>query len=669
MSAGKTDTHERRPFKSGAPHEPSSHAPSLLSDIRLVFSTILTDPGSSLAYGADSVLAITVILISRDPASGTLATFIAGGAILLVYLLAIIVFNEMTRRHVHPVLGGGAFVSATITSSKIRHHPRLKRGLHLVGMGGTASLLADFPATQAISVISGVEALYFIPAADRLKWALGFVLALSLIQRYGLGNLARFMIWPVLAFYAANILIQLAGVALILERGWTPPQVHNLHNDSRPYWGLIFAAIANGATLVTGVEVGYSSVNLPHHKGRAIRISMWLLYAIVLVTYTLQLVNFLGLGVHYDLQHHRPAPIEIARAVGAAYFPGGAELLGVAITGMDLVATPFGLITTMMLLLAAQTAQSDFPLEILRAARSRFFPRAIGDMAWKKTRPAPVIGGHDGVYNPRATVLLGVLSLIIIYFFPSSHKIESMYGLAVITAVTIDIVAYLVRHIRAGRYPPITILAFVVMLGMLGNILYNKFFHGAWFIVLMMGLFMILFLASEAIYQIWEDRLMLAPLELALWYPAFQNKIIDPKNIVLVNNFHPGVIHFLKNYSKSGRMPLVVHFQTDLAENLPRDTPEWFKNIRVGPGTDTISAITRYVRLTRPDRVHLIPMLVRGIDPVRYLYFGNSIERLTNALSYHADLQVEYNRERVSISGTDILLHIFPGLRRRFKNA
>lgn len=655
-----------RKFKSQDAHHGDQPPPTLLEDIRLIFSTILTDPGSSLAYGADSVLAVTVGLLAFNYHLGAAATALAAGVILGVYLIAVLVYNQMTKLHVHPVLGGGAFVSATITSHKVRNHPRLKKGLHVMGMTGTASLLADFPATQALSVISGVEALYFIPREDRLQWALGFVIFLSLIQRYGLSNLARYMIWPVLAFYTSNLLIQFAGIGIILSEGWTPPELKNVTAHGA-FWPLAFAAIANGATLVTGVEVGYSSVNFPHHKGKAIRVSMWMLYAIVFLTYSLQMVNFLGLGVTYDGLHHRPVPIEIARSVGGALLPVGIPILENVVTGMDVIAIPFGLMTTVMLLLAAQTAQSDFPLEILRASRSKFFPRAVGDMAWRRTRPAPVIGGHEGVYNPRATILLGVLSLTIIFLFPSSHKIEGMYGLAVITAVAIDMLAYTLRQVRVRIYSPLTIVGVVVMAAMLVNILYNKFFVGAWFIVVLMGVYMVVFLVSEAIYQIWEEKLMLAPLELVLWYPAFQNKTIDQKNIVLVNNFHPGVIHFLKNYSKSEHIPLVVHFQTDLSENIPRDLPPWFKNIVVGPGTDTITAITRYVRKAKPNRVHLIPLLVRGIDPVRYLYFGNSIERLKNALSYHVDLQVEYNRERVSVTARDIVLQIFPSLRRWIK--
>ncbi len=657
-----------RKFKSQDAHHGDQPPPTLLEDIRLIFSTILTDPGSSLAYGADSVLAVTVALLAFNYHLGAAATALAAGVILGVYLLAVLVFNQMTKLHVHPVLGGGAFVSATITSSKVRNHPRLKKGLHVMGMTGTASLLADFPATQAISVISGVEALYFIPRESRLQWALGFVIFLSIIQRYGLSNLAKYMIWPVLVFYAGNLTIQLVGLGIIFTEGWTPPELKNVTANAA-FWPVVLSAIANGATLVTGVEVGYSSVNFPHHKGKAIRLSMWMLYAIVFFTYSLQMVNILGLGVTYDGLHHRPVPIEIARTVGSHIFAGGFTFFGSYFPGAELVAIPFGLSTTLMLLLAAQTAQSDFPLEILRASRSKFFPRAVGDMAWRRTRPAPVIGGHEGVYNPRATILLGVLSLFIIYFFPSSHSIEGMYGLAVITAVFIDMLAFVLRQVRVRIYSPVTLIGCLVMAAMLVNILYNKFFVGAWFIVVLMGVYMVVFLISEAIYQIWEEKLMLAPLELVLWYPAFQNKTIDQKNIVLVNNFHPGVIHFLKNYSKSEHIPLVVHFQTDLSENIPRDLPPWFKNIVVGPGTDTITAITRYVRKAKPNRVHLIPLLVRGIDPVRYLYFGNSIERLKNALSYHVDLQVEYNRERVSVTARDIVLQIFPSLRRWIKPA
>jgi len=629
------------------PHS-ENQPPSLLHDIRLVFATILTDPGSSLAYGADALIAVTVVILQFDYWSGVQATVAAGAIVMGVYFIAILVYNKMTRFHTHKVLGGGAFVSSYITSSKIRSHMGLKKFIGFLGKTGTASLLADFPATQAISIISGVEALYFIPVEKRLICAIGFIAFLSFIQRYGLGNLAKYMIWPVILFYSANLLINLAGVVQILHNGWTPPTIST---EQVPLMRgvailpLMFSSIANGATLITGVEVGYSSVNIPHHKGKTIRISMWILYAIVLSTYSMQIANFLGLGITYNT--HIPLPIQIASHLGG-----------------DHLAAPFGVLTAIMLLLAAQTAQTDFPLEVLRASRTNFFPRGIGDMAWRKTRPAPVLGGHEGVYNPRTTLILGSLSILILFFFPTSHDIESMYGLAVLTAMTIDISSFLVRQIRTRKLSILTFLSFFIMLGMLCNIVYNKFFDGAWFIVVMMVIYLAIFLASEAIYTIWKEKLNVVPLEFGLWYPAFQGLAVDRKNIVLVSKFHPGVVHFLKNYIKGGKMPLVLHFITD-QEDLPLEKPEWFEAIPVSATVDTISAINSYVKKLQPTRVHLIPLLVRGWGPVTRYYFGNSIDRLIFALSQSVDLQVEYNRERIFISAEEILRRIFPKILKR----
>ena len=626
-------------------------APSLLQDIRLIFATILTDPGSSLAYGADAVIAVTAILIQQNYDLGLTVTLGAGFIIMGVYLVSILVYNSMTRHHVHRVLGGGAFVSSLLTSQRIQR-PWLKKIIGNMGKLGTASLLSDFPATQAISLVAGVEALYFIPIDQRFKWALVFLIFISLIQRYGLGNLARYMIWPVISFYVCNLGIQIFGLYEILSEGWERPILGQIDASKGIYfWPIILGAIANGATLITGVEVGYSSVNFPYHKGRSIRISMWILYGIVLSTYTLQLINFLGLGIDQSLYAEgniAPVPIQIARHLGG-----------------DTLATGFGLLTALMLLLAAQTAQSDFPLEMLRASRSNFFPKGIGDTAWRKIKPTLGLGGHDGVYNPRATLLLAFLSLTIIYFFPHSHDIESMYGLAVITAMCVDISSYFIRQIRIKVLSFVTILGLLIMLFMLVNILYNKFFEGAWFIVLLMLAYLFLFFFSDAVYSLWEKKLNTVPMDLALCYPAFSNLPINKKHVVLLSKFHPGVFHYLKNFIKSGFMPMVVHFQSDPEEELPAELPPWFKNVPVGIKTDTISAIVKYIRNSSVERVHLIPLLVNGMDSIEQYYFGNSIERLKRAVSQYVDVQVEYNKERINISGRDLLEHSLPLFRKR----
>ncbi len=624
---------------------------SLLQDIRLTFATILTDPGSSLAYGADAVVAITTALLQYNYNSGLVATLTVGFIIMSVYLIAMLVYTSMTKHHVHPTLGGGAFVSSFITAKRIQN-PRLKSFVKTLGKIGTASLLADFPATQAISLIAGVEALYFIPTEDRFQWAICFLIFISLIQRYGLGNLARYMIWPVIFFYLCNLAIQFVGLYEILSQGWEKPTLISIQDKSGiQFWPVILGAVANGATLITGVEVGYSSVNLPHHKGKAIRISMWLLFFIILVTYSLQLINFLGLGINQNVylgSNVPPLPLQIAQHLGGDY-----------------IAIPFGLLTAIMLLLAAQTAQSDFPLEMLRASRSNFFPKGVGDTAWRKVRPALGLGGHHGVYNPRSIILLGFMSIVIIYFFPHSHDIESMYGLAVVTAICVDIGSYLLRQIRVRRSFSLTIIAFMIMVFMLLNILYNKFFEGAWFIVLLMILYLFIFLFSEGLYGLWNEKINLIPMELGINYPAFSNLQIDQDNIVLVSKFHPGVIHFLKNYIKKKHMPLVVHFQTEPDEKLPKELPDWFKNIEVSTDTDMITAIINFVREKKPNRVHLIPLLVKGIDPIRQHYFGNSIEQLKIAVSEYADVQVEYNRERIIITAREVLEQVFPYFKNR----
>jgi hypothetical protein len=58
--------------------------------------------------------------------------------------------------------------------------------------------------------------------------------------------------------------------------------------------------------------------------------------------------------------------------------------------------------------------------------------------------------------------------------------------------------------------------------------------------------------------------------------------------------------------------------------------------------------------------VHLIPLLVEGPRSLTNLFFGNSIQRLIYALSKHADLQVEYNKERISFTRKELLQSMNP---------
>ncbi len=612
--------------------------PSIFQDIRLIFSTILTDPGSSLAYGVDSLIAVTVFLLVQDFVLGVWATVGAAALIMTVYLIAILIYNKMTIYHVHNKLGGGAFVSSLLAAHQIRS-PRIKKLILNLGKMGTASLLSDFPVTQAISLVAGVEALYFIPYNERFMYIIIFLLLISFVQRYGLSNLSRYLIWPVLLFYFSNLIIQFYGIHEIISQGWEKPNFSEFFkkNSIHSFWPILLTGVANGATIITGVEVGYSSVNLPFYRGKSIRISMWILYSIILITYSLQIVNFLGLGVdqtiYGDLKSIPPIPLQIALHLGG-----------------DFIATAFGVITAIILLLAAQTAQSDFPLEFLRASRNGFFPRGLGDNAWKKHRPTPIIGGHQGVYNPKAILFLGILSLIIIVLFPDSHQIEGMYGLAIATTICIDIGSFFIRLTHIKKWSLLVIFGLVIMIGMLINIVYFKFFQGAWFIVVLMVLYMCFFFFSERIYKLWHSKLDMIPLHLVLHYPAFAKLPVDQKTVLLVSKFHPGILYFLKGYIKKGSMPLIIHFQNEQEVKENYQVPKWFRYVNLPFHQDTVSSISNHIRQIKPDRVILIPLLVQGLEQIQHHYFGNSIEQLKYEISEITELQVVYNQERVSLS-------------------
>jgi len=615
---------------------------ALLSDVRTLFATVLTDPGSSLAYGVDALIAITAVIISSNYTLGVLSTVFGAAVIMILYFFAVVIYNQMTRVHADAKLGGGSYVSAMITSRLYHKYPLVQRLLEFLGRLGQGSLLADFPVTQSISLIAGVEALYIIPEEHRLKAAVFLLVLISLVQKYGLANLGRIMIWPVVLFYSGNIIINVYGIVNIVQNGWHRPIFDSLEKEGGSFWGLTLHGIANGATLITGVEVGYSSVNVPAQGHRAIRISMWLLYGIVLLTYSLQILNFLGLGIAYSAS--LPVPIQIAKHLGG-----------------DVLALSLGALTAIMLILAAQTAQSDFPLGLLRMARADLFPRGIGDSGWKKIR-SPLgerFRTHGGVYNPQGVVLLGFMSIVILVLFPTSHQMEGMYGLAVLLAMSITVISYMLRLIydrKLNLFVPIGGILFIVILV---NITINKFFEGAWFTVLILIGYIIAFAFSKAVYEVYREKQHLVSLEEMIAYPVFKNLKVDETQALLISNFHPAVMEFLKPYIKIKRVPLILHFETQESEHIPLETPAWFRNVKVPPNTDLISCITEYVRVNNLKRIHLVPLMVSSKLPFKRYFFGNAIDALRDSLSRIVNVQVEYNRERLPLRLREVFRKVF----------
>jgi len=172
-----------------------------------------------------------------------------------------------------------------------------------------------------------------------------------------------------------------------------------------------------------------------------------------------------------------------------------------------------------MLLLAAQTAQTDFPLEVPRIPE-QFLSARNWRHGMEADAPPAGIGGHEGLYNPRATILLGGLtSLSCIFPDESRHRGHVRPGRHAYNDHCYSKLP--APQVRAHRFSFVTALAFIIMVGMLFNVLFSKFFEGlvhsraACFVSAPVH-------SVDAIYKIWIEKMSLVPLTCSR-YPAFQN--------------------------------------------------------------------------------------------------------------------------------------------------
>jgi amino acid transporter len=346
----------------------------------LALAVLSPDALSSVAYGPEAMMAILVLA-----GSGELKLSLPIGAALAVLMLSVgLGYRQVIRAYPH---GGGSYI---VASDSLGHQWGLLAG---------AGLIVDYILTVAVSVASGVEAVTSaIPSLDSARVVIGLVVIVLLAA----GNLrgtreagAAFAA-PTYLFVGAIALVVIAGLAKAGSHGFHP--THAAPHRALEAVGvlLLLRAFASGATAMTGIEVISNAVPVfrppqARHARQALSVMMALLISM-----------FIGvvLVAHFD---------------GAT--PSGSQTVLSQIAhdsvGHGILYGFVQLATTLVLLIAANSAFNGFPRLLYFMARDNYVPRLflrMGDrLAFSNgilvlAVPAAVIfagfGGHTAPLIP-----------------------------------------------------------------------------------------------------------------------------------------------------------------------------------------------------------------------------------------------------------------------------
>ncbi len=385
-----------------APHEAIGKAVGLA-----VFSS---DALSSTAYATQEIM---IILAAAGAAAFSLVFPIA---IAIVVLLVLVTVSYEQTIHAYPG-GGGAYIVA-----------RDNLGEFAAQVAG-ASLLMDYILTVAVSMSSGVaQIVSAFPALLPYRVLLAVVLVGCVMVLNLRGVRESGMVVAIPTFFFIVVMYGTVGTAFLRYLMGTlgtvpdPPPLHLEHVGAFSLF-LLLHAFSSGTTALTGVEAisnGIPAFKEPKSRNAGVTL-LWM--SLILGT--------LFLAISYLAQPIGAVPSEVETLISqlARTAFGGRGTLYLAAMGG----------TTLILVMAANTAYAGFPRLAALQAADGYLPRQL------------TYRGSRLVYS-RGIVVLAAVAIALIWLFDASVTgLIPLYAIGVFLSFTLSQVGMARRWWKSGR--------------------------------------------------------------------------------------------------------------------------------------------------------------------------------------------------------------------------
>jgi amino acid transporter len=416
------------------------------------------DALSSVAYGPE---AIVIVLVTAG-AVGLNYTLPVTGAIVL--LLAVLVISYRQVIEAFPT-GGGAYAVA-------RAHLGTMPSLVAAG-----SLVVDYILNAAVGVSAGVEALVSaFPGLypDRVLICLVILAAITAANLWGAAESARLFIPPTIIFIVAIYAVIVGG--LVRSHPAVALPHHAVSATEAVGVLLLLRAFASGCSALTGVEAianAVPSFRQPRAR-RAQHTEMWL--GILLGT------MLLGMAVGIHKFHVTPTATQTVLAgLTAASF------------GHNVLFYVVQMITTVLLALAANTSFGGLPVLASLLARDNFLPHLF------------FLKADRQVHRYGIGVLAGAAAILLIVSRGDTQALVPLFAIGVFVGFTLSQIG-MVRHWhqRRGRgwarRAAINGVGAAFTTAALAIELFSKFLEGAWLVVVVVPLMVLMFSRIHTTY-------------------------------------------------------------------------------------------------------------------------------------------------------------------------
>jgi KUP system potassium uptake protein len=463
--------------------DPNERKPGALAGLTLAaVGVVYGDIGTSPLYALKEVFGHDRVPLTPDNILGILSLVFWTLTVVVSFKYVVLILRADNNGE------GGLIAMLALASQAVKHRPRLRRALLLVGIFGTAIFFGDGVITPAVSVLGAVEGLEVAaPALHRfiVPVSLLVLTALFAAQRFGTGGIGR-LFGPVTTLWF--LVLSVLGVVHIAQNphvlvALLPTYALGFALD-QPH--VAFLALGAVVLCVTGAEALYA--DLGHFGKLPIRLAWFALVWPALV------LNYFGQGAML-LDH--PASINnpfYEMAPQWALFP----LIGLA--------TAAAVIASQALITAAFSVTKQ-------AIQLGYLPRLrIAHTSVKET---------GQIYVPFVNWALYVCIVAAVASFGSSSALASAYGIAVTIDMTITTVMtfFVIRFgwkLPLGLCLAATGFFFVVdIVFFSANVV--KVFEGGWFPLAIGGAMFLLMTTWKRGRYLMSARLREEAIELPLF--------------------------------------------------------------------------------------------------------------------------------------------------------
>ncbi|MFD0587379.1 APC family permease [Paenibacillus sp. GCM10027627] len=522
---------------------------------RKALAILSSDALSSVAYGPEQIL---IVLFTVSAAAFWYSIPIGIGVLILLTAL-ILSYRQIIFAYPY---GGGAYV---VSKNNLGVFPGLVAG---------GSLLVDYILTVAVSVSAGTDAITsaFPSLHDyTVIIAVVFVMLLTLLNLRGVTESASVLAYPVYLFVITLFILIAAGIFNIVT-GRVSPELHTPIGTPVAGIGLflLLKAFASGSSALTGVEAISNAIpnfkpSAPHNAAKTLT-AMGFLLAVLFSGIVL-------LAYYYGITPR--AEETVVSQIAEQTFGRGTMYFIVQGT------------TALILILAANTGYSAFPLLAVNLANDKFIPRIF-----------KVRGDRLGYSN--GIIILGLLSiLLIVAFHGQTEHLIPLYAVGVFIPFTLSQTGMMVKWLRerpAGWVPKLIINSTGAIISLIVTLMFfTTKFAQVWSVLLFLPIIVFIFYRIRKHYDAVGEQLRLTTCEPHI--PIEGNVVILP--VSGITHVVEQSIDYARSMSAAQIIAVYVAFEREEETRFEEKWDAWRPDIRLvtlhSPYRSLIQPLSKFI--------------------------------------------------------------------------